>query len=206
MAGKRAEARGRAGRTFRGFAQKRILRAMTHGPRAALGAALCSLFLSGCGGAAPEPKDATDEAAAKSESTEEPKTEKSSEGDAPAAAESKSEESDGEKKSDATSGGDPTFPEGATVDQAMAAVPKGTARANIDQDRLAEPLQQQSVYEPCKVGAQHFKVRVAVWAGQAVGVDVTTTNKKLADCIDKQVRAIKWPDKVRSLNTVEFSF
>ena len=88
----------------------------------------------------------------------------------------------------------------------MAAVPKGTPRANIDPDRLAEPLQQTSVYEPCKVGSQHFSVRVAVWAGQAVGVDVTTPNKKLADCIDKQVRALKWPDKVRSLNTVEFKF
>lgn len=178
---------------------------MTHGPRAALGAALCSLVLAGCGGSAPEPKDATDEAAPKTESKEEPKAESSDEGDTTPTTEKK-EESEDSKKSEATSGSDPTFPEGASVDQAMAAVPKGTARANIDQDRLAEPLQQQSVFAPCKVGAQHFKVRVAVWAGQAVGVDVTTANKKLAECIDKQVRGISWPDKVRSLNTVEYSF
>jgi hypothetical protein len=175
---------------------------MTHGPRAALGAAICSLVLASCGGAAPEPKDATGEAAAKTEPKEEPKAESSGEGDAPAADSKPPEEGDGAKKSD----GDPTFPENASVDQATAAVPKGTARANIDPDRLAEPLQQQSVYEPCKVGSQHFKVRVAVWGGQAVGVDVTTSNKKLAECVDKQVRAIKWPDKVKSLNTVEFSF
>jgi len=85
-------------------------------------------------------------------------------------------------------------------------VPKGTARANLDADRLAEPLQQESVYEPCKVGSQHFKVRVAVWAGKPVGVDVMTPNKALAQCVDKQVRALTWPDKVHSLNTVEFSF
>jgi hypothetical protein len=48
-------------------------------------------------------------------------------------------------------------------------------------------------------------VRIAVWAGHAVGVDVTTPNKKLAECIDKQVRALTWPDKIHSLNTVEFS-
>jgi hypothetical protein len=157
--------------------------------------------LVSCGGAAPEPKDATDEAAAKAEPKEEPKVESES----PSTEDSKSSEASDEKKSDGASA-DPTFPEGASVDQAMAAVPKGTVRANIDEERLAEPLQQTSVYEPCKVGTQHFKVRVAVWAGQAVGVDVTTPNKKLADCIDKQVRAIKWPDKIRSLNTVEFSF
>jgi hypothetical protein len=178
---------------------------MTHGPLAALGAAICSLVLVSCGGAAPEPKDATDEAAAKSEPKEEPKAENTGEGESPSAGEPKSADESGEKKSDGASG-DPTFPEGATVDQAMAAVPKGTARANIDEERLAEPLQQTSVYEPCKVGTQHFKVRVAVWSGQAVGVDVTTPNKKLAGCIDKQIRAIKWPDKIRSLNTVEFSF
>lgn len=177
---------------------------MTHGPLAALGAAICSLVLASCGGAAPEPKDATNEAA-KAEPKEEPKADSTGEGDSPSTESSNSSEESGEKKSDGASG-DPTFPEGASVDQAMAAVPKGTARANIDEERLAEPLQQPSVYEPCKVGTQHFKVRVAVWAGQAVGVDVTTPNKKLADCIDKQIRAIKWPDKIRSLNTVEFSF
>ena len=36
--------------------------------------------------------------------------------------------------------------ETASVDQAMALVPKGTARANIDPERLAEPLQKESLY------------------------------------------------------------
>ena len=178
---------------------------MTHGPLAALGAAICFLVLSSCGGSAPELKDASNESS-KAEPKDEPKAENTEEGESASTSESKPSEESGEKKSEGASGSEPTFPEGASVDQAMAAVPKGTPRANIDPDRLAEPLQQTSVYEPCKVGSQHFKVRVAVWAGQAVGVDVTTSNKKLGDCIDKQVRAIKWPDKVRSLNTVEFSF
>jgi hypothetical protein len=38
-----------------------------------------------------------------------------------------------------------------------------------------------------------------------VGVDVTTSNKALASCVEKQVRAIEWRDKVRSLNSVEYS-
>lgn len=91
------------------------------------------------------------------------------------------------------------------MSQAIAAVPTGTTRANIDQETLGEPLESEAVYAPCNVGAQHFKLRVAVWNGEAVGVDVTTPNKALAACIDKRVRALEWRHKVRSLNTVEYS-
>lgn len=87
----------------------------------------------------------------------------------------------------------------------MAAIPRGTQRSNIDQDALGAPLQNVSLYDPCKPGGQHFKLRVAVWNGHAVGIDVTTSNKKLAECVKKQLRTVTWPDKVRSLNTVEFS-
>jgi hypothetical protein len=100
---------------------------------------------------------------------------------------------------------DVKFPEGASVSEAVAAVPRGTARSNIDAETLAEPLQNESVWAPCKVGAQHFKVKVAVWNGHAVGVDVTTPSKPLASCVEKQVRSIEWRDKVRSLNSVEYS-
>ncbi len=41
-----------------------------------------------------------------------------------------------------------------------------------------------------------------------MGVDATTTpkNEKLAECIKAAVRQVSWPDKVRSLNTVEYQF
>jgi len=105
----------------------------------------------------------------------------------------------------AEEGADVKFPEGASVAEAVAAVPKGTQRANLDTETLAEPLQEQKLWAPCNVGAQHFKVKVAVWNGRAVGVDVTTSNKALASCVEKQVRSVEWRDKVRSLNSVEYS-
>ena len=105
----------------------------------------------------------------------------------------------------AEEGADVKFPEGASVAEAVAAVPKGTQRANLDTETLAEPLQSEKLWAPCNVGSQHFKVKVAVWNGRAVGVDVTTPNKALSSCVEKQVRAVEWRDKVRSLNTVEYS-
>jgi len=100
---------------------------------------------------------------------------------------------------------EPKFPENATVSEAIAAIHRGGQRANMEQEVLGEPLQNPALYEPCKVGSQHFKLKVAVWGGRAVGVDVDTPNKNLAACIAKQVRTVEWRDKVRSLNTVEFS-
>ena len=43
--------------------------------------------------------------------------------------------------------------------------------------------------------------------GKAVAIDLTTTpkNPKLAECLKTQIRAITWPVKVPSLNTVEYS-
>jgi hypothetical protein len=51
-------------------------------------------------------------------------------------------------------------------------------------------------------------LKVAVWNGKAVGIDVTTTpkNQKLTDCLTAKIKEIDWPDKVKSLNTVEFQF
>jgi len=174
--------------------------------RAALvAAAMSSLAVAACGGSTPEPKDASSSGAEENAPADESKP-ADTEGAPGESSESKHSDADeGEKKASGDSA-EPTFPENASVDAAMAAVPKGTSRSNIDQERLAEPLQKPGAYDSCKVGNQHFKVRVAVWAGHAVGVDVTTPNKKLAECIDKETRAINWPDKVRSLNTVEYSF
>ena len=94
------------------------------------------------------------------------------------------------------------------MDQATAAVPKGVARSNLDAERLAEPLQADSVYEPCKPGAAHIKLKIAVWDGKPVGIDVTSTpkNEKLSACVKQQIKALSWKAHVKSLNTVEYSF
>ncbi|HEX4339302.1 MAG TPA: hypothetical protein VH062_25520 [Polyangiaceae bacterium] len=176
---------------------------MSFASRVGSGVALCALFATACGGSAPASKAPAAETTQSAAATD---TKPEADSDSTSSDATGGKPAGEPVKTDSAAASDPTFPEGASVDQATAAVPKGAARSNIDADRLAEPLQQESVYEPCKVGTQHFKVRVAVWAGQAVGVDVTTSNKKLAACIDKQIRSITWPDKVHSLNTVEFSF
>jgi hypothetical protein len=183
--------------------------------RATIWGLLC-IGLSACGGSCPEAENAssasaeTKPAESTSESAKESSADESeAESKHEAASESSSSSSGDKSDKSADKPGDdaasPQFPEGATVSQAMAAVPKGTPRANIDEETLAQPLQQPSLYEPCKVGSQHFKMKVAIWNGEAVGVDVTTSNKALASCIEKQVRGASWPHKVRSLNTVEYS-
>lgn len=95
-----------------------------------------------------------------------------------------------------------------SVDEAIRAVPSGWERRNMDQETLGKPLQNVAVYEPCKPGSARVKLRVAVWNGKAVGVDVTTTpkNEKLADCIKSKVRELTWDKKVKSLNTIEYQF
>ena len=100
----------------------------------------------------------------------------------------------------------PEFKPGMSVEQAISAVPPGTERANIEQEALSRPLMDPKVYEPCKLGTAHFKLKVAVWDGKAVGIDVTTTPKsdKLSECIKSQLSQLEWPDKVKSLNTVEY--
>jgi len=64
------------------------------------------------------------------------------------------------------------------------------------------------VYEPCKPGAAKVKLRIAVWDGKVVGSDVTTTpkNDKLASCIKDRLNTLTWDAKVKSLNTVDYSF
>lgn len=182
---------------------------------------LLSFLWVGCGGSCPRAGDAhsaesaeaddDDDDDEKSDAVSEHSEEASDDGDEhgeKASAGEKSEKSDepkSDEKKSGSGGPEPTFPDHGSVSQAIAAVPSGTQRANIEPDVLAEPLQKPELYEPCKVGAQHFKLKVAIWDGHAVGVDVTTANKKLAECIDRQVRTVEWREKVRSLNTVEYS-
>lgn len=101
---------------------------------------------------------------------------------------------------------EPEFTEGMSVNEATKAVPSGIERRNIDQETLGKPLQDMSVYEPCKPGSARVKLKVAVWDGRAVGIDVTTTpkNEKLATCIKQRISELKWEKKVKSLNTIEY--
>jgi len=115
---------------------------------------------------------------------------------------------DGEKKEPSAVAGEPAFTPDMSVEQAQAAVPVGTERQNIEQEALGRPLQEPGVFDSCKLGSAKFKVRVAIWNGKAVGIDLETTpkNPALAECLKARVRELSWPDKVRSLNTVEFQF
>jgi hypothetical protein len=103
---------------------------------------------------------------------------------------------------------EPQFTDGMSVADAIKAVPVGAERANIDQETLSEPIKEFSVYEPCKPGAAHIKLKIAVWDGKAVGIDVTSTpkNDKLVACIKEQIKKLTWKAHVKSLNTVEYSF
>ncbi len=104
---------------------------------------------------------------------------------------------------------EPEFRAGMTVNEAINAVPSDAQRINVDQETLEEPLVRAELYEPCKLTpSQHFKLRVAVWEGRAVGVDIETQpkNDKLAACLRERVEAVRWSNKAKSLNTVEYAF
>jgi len=159
------------------------------------------VLVTACGGSAPPPEEPETTAAVDSpddvEQTAAGEKASSSDG-APSAAEH------GDDQPAAAPA--PEFKPGMSVTEAINAVPPGVERANIEQEALSRPLMEATVYEPCKLGAAHFKLKVAVWDGKAVGIDVSTTPKsdKLAECIRSQVGQLEWPDKVKSLNTVEY--
>ena len=164
---------------------------------------LCSsslilMLAAGCGGSTPPPEEPanTADSTAETPPPEEPKSD----------AEPKEDEAPKEKPG--ANVPEPEFKENGSVDDAIKAVPQGTPRLNIETEALSKPLMDGKLYEPCKIGSAHFKVRVAVWNGKAVGIDLTTTpnNPKLADCIKGRIREITWDDKVKSLNTVEYQF
>jgi hypothetical protein len=113
-----------------------------------------------------------------------------------------------EPKAEKAPAPEPQFTDGMSVTEAIKAVPQGMERANIDQETLGKPLQDFAVYEPCKPGTAHVKMKIAVWDGKAVGLDVTSTpkNDKLVSCIKDRLKGLTWQAKVKSLNTVEYSF
>lgn len=155
---------------------------------------------SGCGGSTKEPDDADD----RRRLLEEP-LEPESEGGGRSSDEGEEGESEGEGDDEEKAGGEVEFPENASVTQAINAVPQGAERINIDAETLAKPLQDPKLFEPCKAGNQHFTIKVAVWDGRAVGMDIKANSPNLEKCIRDQVKTVEWRDKVRSLNTVEFS-
>ena len=109
-----------------------------------------------------------------------------------------------EHESEEAEAAEPEFTDGMSVNEAMAAVPQNSEFIHIDQESLGKPLQNPAVYEPCKVGSKHFTLKVAVWDGRPVGVDVKSKDEKLAECVKSQVSQIEWPDKVKSLNTIGY--
>jgi hypothetical protein len=100
----------------------------------------------------------------------------------------------------------PDFPENASVDEAIAAVPRDSDRLNISHDRLAKPLQDPALYEPCNAGKAQFTMKIAIWNGRAVGIDVKAKDEKMKACLVEQIRGIEWEDRVPSLNTIEYGF
>jgi hypothetical protein len=157
---------------------------------------LCFLVLSSCGGSKPPPEEPTNTVEEPtSPPPEEPKSDAEPKADEPA-------------EKPAADVPEPEFKEGGSVDDAIKAVPQGTPRLNMETEVLSKPLMDGKLYEPCKLGSAHFKVKVAVWNGKVVGIDLTTTpnNPKLTDCIKGRIREITWEDKVKSLNTVEYQF
>jgi hypothetical protein len=161
-------------------------------------ALLCALA-SACAGSEHSAKSASSEGSDESEAS----TSSSSPSEQ---SESSDESSSSSKVSESKDVPEPQFGDDMSVEEAIKAVPPGVERRNIDQETLGKPLQDLSVYEPCKPGSARVKLKVAVWNGKAVGLDVTTTpkNDKLAACIKERIRGLTWDSKVRSLNTIEY--
>jgi hypothetical protein len=170
----------------------------------------CALVV-GCGGSQKPPESADSEVEQTEEPEPEAKPEPPKKVDQEKTDDSSGDEQAGKGKK-ADSGGDvpaPEFKDGMSVDDAINAVPQGTPRVNIDNETLGKPLMNESLYKPCKLSpSQHFKLRVAIWEGKAVGLDVTMTpaNAKVEQCIKDQIKSVTWKDSVKALNTVEYAF
>lgn len=164
----------------------------------------CVLF-AGCGGNGKPPETAESESEKTEEAQPEPKSEPKSE--EPKSDDKEKTDEGGEKP--AAGAKEPEFKEGISVEDAINAIPQGTPRVNIDQETLDRPLMNEALYKPCKLApSQHFKLKVAIWDGKAVGIDVSATpdNPKAVQCIKDQVKSVTWKDAVKSLNTIEYNF
>ncbi|HEV8245961.1 MAG TPA: hypothetical protein VGP93_09335, partial [Polyangiaceae bacterium] len=122
-----------------------------------------SLLFAGCGGSTPPPKTPDDDATEKesSDDVEQPPIKEAS-GDKAANADAAEGGDDGSARPKKQDAAEPEFGENLSVDEAINAVPQGTQRLNIEQEALSRPLMDPKVYEPCKMGNAHFKLRVAI--------------------------------------------
>lgn len=159
---------------------------------------IVGIFLVACGGSEPPPQAPDAEApAADVAPPPAPKPDAVAE-------EPKEEPKPAEKPAVA----EPVFTDGMSVAEAVKAVPQGAERANIDQETLSKPIQDFAVYEPCNPGTAKIKMKIAVWDGKAVGIDLTATpkNDKLVTCLKDRIKGLTWQAHVKSLNTVEYAF
>lgn len=150
------------------------------------------VLLVACGGSAPPAEAPVAEAEPASE--------------VPSAPAEPAEEATPEPKTEKAPQPEPVFTEGMSVAEAIKAVPQGMERANIDQETLSKPIQDFELYEPCKPGNARLTLKIAVWDGRAVGIDVTSApkNDKLVACVKERIKDLKWQAKVKSLNTVDY--
>jgi hypothetical protein len=167
--------------------------------------ALACVLIAGCGGSQEPPKSAESEDVEQADMPE-PETKPEPPKADDENGEKQGEDGDGKKPASVP---EPEFKDGMSVDDAINAIPQGTTRVNIDNETLGRPLMNEALYKPCKLGpTQHFKLRIAIWDGKAVGMDVTVTpnSDKAAQCIKDQIKGVTWKDAVKSLNTVEYAF
>ena len=172
---------------------------MTRGSRYHSAALICCLLATAaCGGSTPPAQSASE--------SNGPVIPDKTEVASPSEDAPKSEEG-APKKAPKEEVAEPTFTPDMSVEDAIKAIPQSAERMNVDQETLSKPLQEESLYAPCKPGSAHFTFRIAVWRGKAVAIDLTTTpkNPKLAECLKGRIREITWPAKVPSLNTVEYA-
>ena len=181
---------------------------MVHGMRSVVGFSICSIILQACC-SCPQPAEGPNsvEATPAVEVVAPADTAVAAE-PAPPQAEPVAAPLQEEPKPAKPAAAEPQFTEGMSVAEAINAVPQGAERANIDQETLSRPIQDFAIYEPCKPGSEKVKMKIAVWNGKAVGIDVTATpkNDKLVTCIKDRLKTLTWQARVKSLNTVEYSF
>ncbi|MEO6599362.1 MAG: hypothetical protein ABIQ16_05780 [Polyangiaceae bacterium] len=158
----------------------------------------CALFAAACAGSAPPAQDPSASAG--------PVIPDKAAVTPPSAEDAEPKADDEPKRAPKEEVVEPTFTADMSVEDAIKAA-QATERLNVDQETMSKPLEEQSLYEPCKPGTTHFNLRVAVWRGKAVAVDVSSTpkNPKLVECLKGRIRELTWPAKVPSLNTVEYA-
>jgi hypothetical protein len=155
--------------------------------------ALCA-FSSGCGGATPTPAEPAEPP---------PAAEKPAEPKAAATPAAEPAEPEAPTKVEVPK---PVFTPNMGVEDAIKAVPQGAPRMNMSDEDMQRPLMEPKQYAKCAGKNPHFSLRVAVYDGGAVGVDISSKpkNAKMEKCIDALVRRMVWV-KVPSLNTVMFN-